>query len=41
MFPAGFVIIKRDPFSSRVIIILDASELVETVIAEVHDVVIM
>jgi hypothetical protein len=39
MFPEGFVIIKMDPFSSRVIIIVDASELVETVIAEVHDLV--
>jgi hypothetical protein len=34
-FPIGFVIIKRDPFLSRVI--MDASELIETVIAEVHD----
>jgi hypothetical protein len=31
MFPIDFVIIKRDPFSSRVIIILDAFEPVETV----------
>jgi hypothetical protein len=37
MCPIGFVIVKRNPFLSRVIIILDTSELVEAAIAEVHD----